>query len=178
VLSIKLVKNPTFVGKIYKKHMEQWKDIKDYEGLYQVSNLGNVKSLKWGKERLIKLIITPRGYYQVNLLKNGKSKTFLIHRLVYQTFIGALVEGLVIDHINNIPTQNNTENLQQISQRANVVRGGCTKNRSSKYVGVGWFPPANKWVAKISINGKRKHLGLFECELEAAQAYQQQLNKI
>jgi hypothetical protein len=158
--------------------MEQWKDIKDYEGLYQVSNQGNVKSLKWGKERLMKPQISRRGYYQINLWRNCKSKTFIVHRLVYQAFKGGLIEGLVIDHINGIPTQNNIENLQQISYRENIIKGEHCKNTTSKYVGVSWHKPRNKWIAQIGINGKQKNLGYFKCELAAAQAYQQQLNKI
>ena len=158
--------------------MEQWKDIKDYEGLYQVSNQGNVKSLKWGKEKLLKPGTNGNGYYIVGLSKNGKTQKYVIHRLVYQAFKGDLIEGLVIDHINNIPTQNHIENLQQISQRANVVRSELCKNTTSKYVGVKWDKLANKWRSAITINGKQKYLGLFKCELAAAQAYQQQLNNI
>lgn len=157
--------------------MEIWKNIKNYEGLYQVSNLGNVKSLKFGKERIMKFGYS-RGYFYVPLWNNGNRKTLLVHRLVYQTFKGELIEGLVIDHISGIPTQNNVENLQQIDQRQNVVKGEVTKNKSSKHIGVGWQQHANKWKASISMNNKTKHLGYFETEEEAAEAYQKELSKI
>lgn len=174
----KACKKPYFCRKIYKKQMEQWKDIKDYEGLYQVSNQGNVKSLKFGKERILKPGITNAGYYTIPLWKNCKSKSFSIHRLVYEAFKGELIKDLVVDHISGVKTQNNVENLQQISQRTNTVRGEVTKNGTSKYPGVCWEKSKNKWKSRISLKGKTKHLGYFECELAAAQAYQQQLNKI
>lgn len=74
--------------------VEFWKDINDYEGLYQVSNLGRVKSLtrilkdgrKW-EEKIIKPGNNGHGYLQVNLHKNGKQKNFFIHRLVAEAFI-------------------------------------------------------------------------------------------
>jgi hypothetical protein len=157
--------------------IEIWKDIKDYEGLYEVSNKGRVKSLKWGKERILKPGIN-RGYHRVLLQKNGKRKFFLVNRLVYQAFKGDLIKGLVIDHINNIPSQNHIENLQQISHRENITKGILNKNTSSKYPGVGWYNATNKWVSKIRINGKNKHLGYFESELAAAQAYEQTLKTI
>jgi len=162
--------------------MEQWKDIKDYEGLYQVSNLGNVKSLNyrgWGKERLLKPQITVQGYYIVALYKNGKIKQFIVHRLVYQTFIGDLIKGLVIDHISGVRTENNVENLQQITYRANTIKGELCKNNTSKYVGVSRVKDRyNKWLAQIRINGKQKNLGHFDSEEEASAAYQAELAKI
>ena len=78
---------------------EIWKDIKDYEGLYQVSNLGNVKSLGrykktccnslyWLKERIMKPLKSTSGYLQVGLFDgNGKCKKMFIHRLVALTFL-------------------------------------------------------------------------------------------
>lgn len=72
--------------------MEVWKDIKGYEGLYQVSNLGRVKSLKTyvgysKKEKILKPQIDYLGYVHVNLYKNGKLKSCKIHRLVAEAFI-------------------------------------------------------------------------------------------
>ena len=73
---------------------EIWKDIEGYEGLYQVSNLGRVKSLEridrhnhLVKERILKPKIEPNGYFRVDLCKEGKVKTLSVHRLVAQTFI-------------------------------------------------------------------------------------------
>jgi len=158
--------------------MEEWKDIKDYEGLYQISNLGRVKSLRYNKERILKPGVNSQGYHIVVLFINGIPKQFYIHRLVYQEFIGELIAGLVIDHLDNSPSNNNINNLQQVSQRKNVVKGGTTKKGSSKYVGVFWNKERNKWKVKIGINGRSKFLGYFDDEEEAAQAYQNALKSL
>lgn len=70
--------------------MEIWKDIDGYEGLYQISNEGNVKSLNYshtGKERLLKPASNRGGYLHVQLCKDGKVKHHTVHRLVAQAFI-------------------------------------------------------------------------------------------
>ena len=62
----------------------EWKPIKDYEDLYMISNTGLVKSLHWGKEKILKQVIRSNNYkyYIVGLFKNGKRKYFAVHRLV------------------------------------------------------------------------------------------------
>ena len=70
---------------------EIWKDIPDYEGLYQVSNLGRVKNLNnyhSKTEKILKLIIHPKGYVRVTLFKNRKPKSIFVHQLVGICFIG------------------------------------------------------------------------------------------
>jgi mevalonate pyrophosphate decarboxylase len=62
--------------------METWKPIPNYEGLYEVSNLGNVKSLRFNKEKILKPSKNNNGYFFVGLCKNCKSKTRTIHQLV------------------------------------------------------------------------------------------------
>jgi len=159
--------------------MEIWKDIKDYEGIYKVSNLGNVKSLRFGKEKILKISFNSvNGYNHVVLYKDKTPRMYSLHRLIYREFIGELIEGLVIDHINGIKTENNVENLQQISYRANTTKGERIKNGTSKYVGVIWHKGNKKWQAMIRIKKERKHLGYFHNEEEAAAAYQAELSKI
>ena len=155
---------------------EIWKDIKDYEGLYQVSNLGRVKSLKFGKERILSAATNATGYSLVALC-NGKTKAITVHQLVAMAFLNHKPCGykLVVDHINTIKTDNRLENLQVITHRQN-----CTKDKkgTSKYTGVHWCKPRNKWRAEIRINGKTKYLGSFKSELEASEAYQLKLETI
>jgi hypothetical protein len=128
---------------------EIWKDIPGYEGKYQVSNLGNVKSLErivlrngkypfLNKEKPLKYGFDGGGYFRVNLCKNGKAKNFLVHHLVARTFLNHKPCGhkLVIDHKNNIRTDNRLENLQLISHRENISKD--QKNTSSNYTGVCW----------------------------------------
>lgn len=162
---------------------EIWKDIPNYEGYYQVSTLGNVRSLnrvtnngRRLKGRLMKLGTDKDGYKQLSLNKNGVKKVKPVHKLVAITFLNHKPKGLleVVDHINEIKSDNRLINLQLLDHRNNVIKS--IKGGTSKYIGVSWFSNLNKWRATISINGKQKHLGLFECELEASKAYQNAIN--
>jgi len=157
---------------------EIWKDIKDYEGLYQVSNLGRVKSLKFGKERILKVKLNSIGYVSVNLSKYGKQKSRTAHQLVAMAFLNHKPCGykLVVDHINTIKTDNRLENLQVITHRENLSKD--KKKGTSKYVGVSWYKRYQKWKAQMLIKGKHKTLGYFKTELEASEAYQSKLETI
>jgi hypothetical protein len=161
---------------------EIFKDIKGYEGLYQISNLGRVKSLcrvdRIGhkvKEKMLKPFIKKdNGYLSVSLCNNGmKQKN--IHQLVSIAFLGHEPDGfsLVVNHIDFDKTNNNVQNLEIITQRENANKKHIKS--SSKYVGVCWDKPSNKWMSRIVINGKRKHLGRFSNEIEASEAYQKEL---
>ena len=96
--------------------MEEWKDIPGYEGEYQVSNMGRIKSLhdRYGnyRERLLKPIKNKGNYLRVNLFKNGKQKTCLIHRLVAMAFIPRIEGKDFVDHIDGDPGNNVYTNLR------------------------------------------------------------------
>lgn len=102
--------------------IEIWKDIEGYEGFYQVSNLGNVRSLNWGKQGYVRNLYLkhhPRGYRQVELVKNGKRKMLTVHRLVAQAFIPN-PDGLTsINHKDEDKTNNRVENLEWCDKRYN-----------------------------------------------------------
>lgn len=100
---------------------EIWKPIKGYQD-YEVSDLGNVRSLKYGKVKLLKPGIS-RGYYHVNLWKNGKVKNLLVHRLVVETFIGKIPKGQVVNHINEDKSDNRLSNLEIVTQKENQNHG-------------------------------------------------------
>lgn len=169
---------------------EIWKDITGYEGLYQVSNFGNVKSLERlvkGKinNRLQKENILSKGlvgklgnqYYAVTLCDNKKRKQIKISVLVAMAFLNHIpngYDGLTVDHIDNNPLNNNVNNLQVITKREN-----SSKDRKgiSKYTGVTFNKKSNKWRSQIWINGKNKTLGSFDDELEAHRAYQKELKQ-
>ena len=91
---------------------EMWRNIKNYEGLYQVSNLGRVKSLKFGKERMLKAGRDGWGYLFVILCKDGVQKHFKVHRLVAEAFIPNPENKPCIDHLNTDKTDNRVENLR------------------------------------------------------------------
>jgi hypothetical protein len=156
---------------------EIWKDIPDYEGIYRVSNLGNVKSLKYGKERILVGGIDSHGYNIVSLLKNGYQKTKKVHQLVVMTFLGHNPNGhkIVVDHIDNNKLNNRLDNLQLITNRENSSKD---RKSTSEYTGVSWYKRDNKWRAQIKIHGKRKHLGYFGNKHDAHLAYQKALKQI
>lgn len=94
---------------------EIWKDIKDYEGLYQVSNVGNIKSLNYNKtkqEKNLKFGIDTSGYKVVNLWKNGKGKMRTVHRLVAETFIPNPNNHPIINHKDENKQNNTISNLE------------------------------------------------------------------
>ena len=167
--------------------MEIWKEIKGFKN-YEVSSLGRIKSLasiviysngKIGgkKEKFLKLNLNGSGYLGMSLSKNNKRKTKTIHQLMAIAFLNHKPSGckLVVDHINNVKTDNRLENLQLITHRENVSKD---RKGSSKHTGVSWNKRRSKWKSSIQINGKPKHLGYFTDELEAAQAYQNALKKL
>lgn len=157
---------------------EIWKDVKGYEGLYQVSNLGRVKSLKFNKEKILKPGVNSTGYYNVLLYKDSIAKSVKVHQLVAIAFLNHNPCGykIVVDHLNNNPLDNKLENLQMITARENTSKD--KKNKTSKYKGVSWYESTQKWEVKIRIKSKKLHLGYFNCELAAHQAYQNKLKEI
>lgn len=94
--------------------MEIFKDIPGYEKKYQVSNLGNVKSLTrpGAKEKLLKGEIDQYGYIRIPLTKNGKTKKYKVHRLVMMTFGNTTDSSLQINHIDGNKKNNKLENLE------------------------------------------------------------------
>lgn len=101
-------------------NIEEWKDIKGYEGIYQVSNFGNIKSL-YGKEHLIKPFPRPNGYLGIMLYKNGKTHPRSIHRIVAETFISNPEDKEQVNHINGIKTDNTTNNLEWCTRKENMA---------------------------------------------------------
>jgi len=157
---------------------EIFKDIPNYEGVYQVSNLGNVKSFNLGKEIIKKQFYSPKGYLLVSLCKNNKSKHFRVHQLVAIAFLNHTRCGMekVVNHINFNRADNRLDNLEVITQRENSNQKHLKS--LSKYTGVNWNTKIKKWVAEIKIKYKKIHLGVFDCELEASKYYENALLSI
>ena len=92
---------------------ERWKDIDGYDGAYQVSDLGRVRSRKSGEWRVMRLSKSINGYAQVGLNKNRKQKRFYVHRLVAQAFIPNCDESkIIINHIDECKQNNRFDNLE------------------------------------------------------------------
>ena len=113
---------------------EIYKDIEGYEGLYQVSNLGNVKSLNYNhtkKENVLKPVISRNGYLLVNLYKNKTNKRLLVHRLVAQAFIENTNNLPCINHKDECSTNNVVTNLEWCTHKYNT-NFGTRNERASK----------------------------------------------
>ena len=111
---------------------EVWKDVKDYEGHYQVSNQGRVKSLKQGKERILKPRVEGSGYFFVDLYKNNESKMCKVHRLVALTFIPNPNNLPEVNHKDEDKTNNSVENLEWCSSKYNSNFGTRTQRQAEK----------------------------------------------
>jgi hypothetical protein len=166
---------------------EIWKDVVGYEGLYEVSNLGRVKRIeekiltKKGVYRKVSERILKQnnlnGYLKVALCKNGIAKTQIVHILVANAFLdNNKNNGKVVDHINNIKSDNRLENLQIISQRENCSKDA--KNMYSDYTGVTWHKKDEKWQASIGVDGNQVYLGQFDDKSRASIAYQFALRQL
>lgn len=119
--------------------MENWKDIKGYEGFYQVSDLGRVKSLERDvfnqhgtvnrhiEEKILVPVSSNRGYSFVNLHKNGKSKIILVHRLVAMAFIENPENKPQVNHIDEVKTNNAVFNLEWCDCQYNINYGTRTE---------------------------------------------------
>ena len=125
---------------------EIWKDILGYEGLYQVSNYGRIKSFNYrntGKEKMLSLKPNKNGYIRIGLTKDGKRKMFQVHQLVAQTFLENPNNYSQINHKDENKINNNAENLEWCTPKYNSNYG--TRNeRASK---------------TLSTNIKGKHKG-------------------
>lgn len=121
---------------------EIWKDIVGFEGLYEVSNYGSVRSIPCngkgigkGKSRkggVLSIRLTKAGYAQIHLCKDGKTYYKYVHRLVYEAFNGPIPEGMQVNHINEDKTDNRPENLNLMSAKSNSNWGTRTHRLSKK----------------------------------------------
>lgn len=159
--------------------LEEWRDVVGYEGMYEISNLGRVKSLKKTPNLIFKIQTNTHGYNSVCLSKNGKVKTFPVHYFVGCSFLNYLSfdsKKYVVDHIDNIKKNCTTSNLQVITYRENSSKD--QKNRTSKYTGVCWNKKHNVWTSSIYHKQKTIKLGCFKNEEEAYEYYVMALKSI
>ena len=138
---------------------EEFKIIKDFPN-YEVSNLGNVRNIKTGK--ILKPGIDSHGYYRLSLCRNGNEYKKLIHKLIAEYFIANPYNKQCVDHIDNDRLNNNINNLRWASYQENNMNSKLSSKNSSNYKGISFNKRCNKWEAYIRINGKTKHLGLFD----------------
>ena len=141
---------------------EIWKDIKGYDGIYQISDRGRVKSVyrvtkyvtgrtRTEKERVLKQEVNLHGYCTLRLCKNSEYKRFFIHRLIANAFIPNPKNKSSINHINSIRDDNEIDNLEWVTHSENCIHGhkyGNMKNSSKVHCG-----NVGKSVFQISRDG-------------------------
>jgi len=168
--------------------IEIWKPIKNYEGLYEISNYGRVKSLakSWiagfntirtKPTTVLREMINNHGYKQVILSGNGKRKTIKISLLIWDHFGDKPRNGrkLQVDHIDNIKTHDWIWNLQLLSQVDNLIKYHKAQTYTSKYIGVIFRDDMQKWIAEIQLEKKKYHLGSFDTEILAYKEHKRAL---
>lgn len=123
---------------------------------YSVDEMGNVYSRKG---RLLKGSVNSSGYRQIFTYGDGENTgSYLVHRMIWETFKGPVPEGYVVDHINQIKSDNRLENLRILTFQQNLL------NREAK----NYIKNGKKWIVRMIQHGIHKYFGTFESEEEAA----------
>lgn len=144
---------------------EEWRDVKGYEGRYQVSSLGRVRSLWCRGPRRVPRIVKDRenncGYRWVGLSKDGRQKMRFVHRLVCEAFCGGIGDGMQVDHINSDRSDNRAGNLEAVTAKTNTRRCYDRLGKSHGRVVLG----------RDHIPGIRRSLAAGASERKVAAAY-------
>ena len=142
---------------------EVWCPIKGYESLYEESDQGRVKSIGYGKERILNLARCTSGYLQVYLCKNGEHKKCLVHRLIAQTFIPNPQNLTEVNHKDEDKENNSVQNLEWCSSKYNANFGTRTQRQAEKlskpvlqYTKSGEF--VKEWKSAMDVE---RNLGYF-----------------
>lgn len=146
---------------------EVWKPVPGYEGHYEVSDMGRVRSIKFGMIKMLKQSQRVKDkYYSVTLCLNGKEKHYFVHRLVYEAFEKPISKGLQIDHINGIKTDNNISNLREATNYQNSIYGAEMRRNagktSSMYLGVD--KTYRNGITYFRVRHLGKQIAMFRCE--------------
>lgn len=173
---------------------EIWNNIPNTNNTYQASNLSRIRSVdryvvdkkerkKYVRGRILKQYLVQdedkRNYYNVCICIENKKRTTTIHSLIFSAFNGfcpTRESGMVVDHKDNNPLNNNIENLQLITHRENSTKD--RKNGVSEYRGVCWRKDSEKWYSAIGINCKQIKIFQSDNEHLCGKAYKIALENI
>lgn len=153
--------------------IEIWKPILNYEGMYQISNKGRVRScdryVKGGKFRIGKIrkqSTTPKGYKRVTISKDGESKNFMVHRLVAEAFIQNPDNKPQVNHIDGDKANNKANNLEWCTNGENQIHAWkCGLNKGAKGLLKGGNHPGAKTIRCLTTDE------IFECIRSASKIY-------
>jgi hypothetical protein len=150
-----------------------WFPVVGYEGLYEITKCGKVKSLdktrigiykRNYKGKNLSIVKVGVGYDSVSLSKNGIKKKWLLHRLVAISFLDKIEGKDFVNHKDSNKTNNHVDNLEWVSSIENNCHMQKNRKTSSIYPGVYLHVDKKRYVAQINHNGKKNHLGIFETE--------------
>lgn len=161
--------------------VEQWRPVRGYQGFYEVSDLGRVRSVdrvvgqRPNGPRLVRgRVLSPAtdsgGYQGVALCKYGTQRTERVHRLVIEAFAGA-APGMVTDHINGDRTDNRLANLRAATSSQNGMNKGLLAHSTTGFKGVTFYHRDRNWRAYIKVDRRQRHLGYYADAESAARAY-------
>ena len=171
---------------------EIWKPVVGFEGFYEVSSYGRVKSLprrvpcSQGRRLTYEKILSVRVfsgnvYPSVHLSDNKTKKTYKVHKLVAMAFLGFEPNdnNIVVDHIDSVKSNNTLENLQILTQRENCLKHTLKKQTASKFAGVRKTENGKRFYAVIRKSRENQiNLGHFDTEEEASQRYLLELERM
>ena len=158
---------------------EIWKDIKNYEGLYQISNFGRIKSFYKHKNGKILKTEIRNTYEVIQLIKNKKRKSFQIHRLVAEAFLKNKNNLPIINHKDFNRLNNNVENLEWCTQKHNVnysKQNMIGKVHVQKGKPYGIFYRKNRKIYEVCL--RKKYYGCYKTFKEAENKRNEVLNEI
>lgn len=151
---------------------EIWEDIVGYEGLYQVSSLGRIKSFNYlhhaGKVGYSFGTRQKTGYYNFGLYRNGIIKLLGVHRLVAKAFINNVNNKSVVNHINGNKSDNRSENLEWVTYRENYVHAVKTNLSKGRFKDTGMF---QKPINQLTITGIIVHTFESLSEIQQKKGY-------
>lgn len=151
--------------------MELWKDIKDFEGLYQISNMGRIKSLarpckgfgyKYAVDRIIKPLRMANGYYEAVLFRNGKRTIRMLHRVVAEAFIPNPDNLPLVNHKDENPQNNAVENLEWCTPKYNANYGN--RQKKTRQSSLKYYKP----VRQLDMDGNE--VAIYQCMNDAMRA--------
>ncbi len=148
-----------------------WKSIPSFEGQYEASVDGQIRSLERFSIRatvracVMKGNVRPDGYSAVTLADGkGDYKSYLTHRIIYLAHVGPIMPGMAIDHINGDRKDNRVNNLRLVTPSQNQMNRASANKRGIP-TGIYWCETRKRWVVQIKVNGRavaRKRVGKLE----------------
>lgn len=145
---------------------EKWKDVKGFEGFYKVSNFGRLQSLKSGKSHILSNKNKKKDYLRFVFSREKYTKTYLLHRLVYETFVGSIPKNFEVHHLDGNKQNNIFSNLVALSKRDHqLIEVSLNPNRI-----IGMYKhnkDRRKHIIQLSLDGKyiAEYLGAEEASL-------------